>query len=155
MKHSSPTRPTSTTQRFFGVLGTRGESLRTAAKEANFSVLASTKFRANAPQTLYSRLKVVLVSFFYDFNMRERPSLLRFFSCPNLFWQKSLRFLQSTLEQQTTYSAKECTNNNLYTSRVLVPYNLSASDCSLFALEPPVTARANPQPFYCLRCHQF
>ena len=75
-------------------------------KEANFSVLASTKFRANAPQTLQSALKVVLVSFFLDFNMRERPSLLRFFSCPNLFWQKSLRFLQSTHEQQTTYSAK-------------------------------------------------
>ena len=130
------------------MLGTRGESLRKAAKEANFSVLASTKFRANAPQTLYSRLKVVLVSFFQDFNMRERSSLFRFFSCPYLFWQKSLRFLQSTLEQQTTYSAKECTNNNLYTSRVLVPYNLSVSDCSLFAPEPPVTARADPRPFY-------
>ena len=75
-------------------------------KEDNFSVLASTKFRANAPQTLYSRLKVVLVSFFYDFNMRERPSLLKFFSCPYLFWQKSLRFLQSKPEQKTTYSAK-------------------------------------------------
>ena len=116
--------PTITTQRFFGVLGTRGESLRTAAKEANFSVLASTKFRANAPQTLYSRLKVVLVSFFYDFNMRERPSLLKFFSCPYPFWQKSLRFLQSTLEQQTTYSAKKCTKNNLHTARMSVPYSL-------------------------------
>ena len=41
-----------TTQRFLGVLGTREEGLRTAVKEDNFSVLVSTKFKANAPQTL-------------------------------------------------------------------------------------------------------
>ena len=101
-----------------------------SVKEANFSVLAFTKFRASAPQTLWSALKVVLVSFFQDFNMREPPSLLRFFSCPYLFWQKSLRFLynknvlQSTLKQQTTYSAKKCTKNNLHTARMSVPYSL-------------------------------
>ena len=95
-----------------------------SVKEDNFSVLAFTKFRASAPQTLWSALKVVLVSFFQDFNVREPPSLLRFFSCPYLFWQKSLRFLQSTLEQQTTYSAKKCTKNNLHTARMSVPYSL-------------------------------